>query len=209
MVGKHIHWLLLKKHGIPTGNKWYSHVPNVVTETNNGKVTIYCNKPVKIDRKVSYNRPDVVVIDREENTWYIVSFAIPVDHHVKEKEEEKIDKYMDLAVDVRRQFRVQTMIVSIVLGAFGTVPAKLSESLKKLEIEDVTGSLYICKYIYVNICIYVCVYVYIYESWGWGWFIYLFIFLLFLLFDSFYIYILQILQITVFSCRDFNFKNLL
>ena len=29
--GKHIHWLLLKKHGIPTENMWYSHVPNVVT----------------------------------------------------------------------------------------------------------------------------------------------------------------------------------
>ena len=33
------------------------------------------------------------------------------------------------------------MIVPIVLGALGTVPAKLSESLEKLEIEDVTGSL--------------------------------------------------------------------
>ena len=141
IVGKHIHWLLLKKHGIPTGNKWYSHVPNVVTETDDGKVTIYWDKPIKTDRKVSYNRPDVVVIDREENTWYIVDFAIPMDHHVKEKEEEKIDKYMDLAAEVRRQFRVKTVIVPIVLGALGTVPAKLSKSLEKLEIDDVIGSL--------------------------------------------------------------------
>ena len=29
----------------------------------------------------------MVVIDREENTWYIVDFATPMDHHVKEKEE--------------------------------------------------------------------------------------------------------------------------
>ena len=41
IVGKHIHRLLLKEHGIPTGNKWYSHVINVVTETDDGKVTIY------------------------------------------------------------------------------------------------------------------------------------------------------------------------
>ena len=33
------------------------------------------------------------------------------------------------------------MIVAIVMGALGTVPAKVSESLKKLEIEDVTVSL--------------------------------------------------------------------
>ena len=75
----------------------------------------------------------MVVIDREENMWYIVDFAIPMDHHVKEKEEEKIDKYMDLAAEVRRQFRVKTVIVPIVLGALGTVPAKVSESLKKLK----------------------------------------------------------------------------
>ena len=34
--------------------------------------------------------------------WYIVDFAIAKDHHVKEKEEKKIDKYMDLAAKVRR-----------------------------------------------------------------------------------------------------------
>ena len=64
-----------------------------------------------------------------------------MDHHVKEKEEEKINKYMDLTVEVNRQFRVKTVIAPIVLGALGTVPAKPSESLKKLEIDDVTGSL--------------------------------------------------------------------
>ena len=83
----------------------------------------------------------MVKIDREENSWYIVDFAIPMDHHVKEKEEEKIDKYMELASEVRRQYRVKTVIVPIALGALGTVPAKLSKSLEKLEIDDVIGSL--------------------------------------------------------------------
>ena len=72
----------------------------------------------------------MVMIDRE-NTWYIVNFAIPIGHHVKEKEEEKIDKSMDLVAEVRRKFVVKTVIVPIVLEALGTVPAKLSESLKK------------------------------------------------------------------------------
>ena len=64
-------------------------------------------------------------------------FAIPMDHNFKEKEVEKIDMYMDLVAEVRRQFRVKAVIVPIVLGALQTVPAKLSESLKKLEIEDI------------------------------------------------------------------------
>ena len=53
-----------------------------------------------------------------------------MDHHVKEKEEQKIDKYMDLTAEVRRHFRVKTVIIPIVLGAFETVPAKLSELLE-------------------------------------------------------------------------------
>ena len=48
---------------------------------------------------------------------------------------------MDLAAEVRRQFRVKTVIVPIALGALGTVPAKLSESLEKLEKEDIIGRL--------------------------------------------------------------------
>ena len=83
----------------------------------------------------------MVVINREENMWHILDFAIPMDYHVTEKEEEKIDKFIDLAGEVRRQFRVKTLIVPIVLGALGTVPAKLSESLKKLETENVTAVL--------------------------------------------------------------------
>ena len=109
IVGKHIHWLLLKKYEIPTGNKWYSHVPNVVTETDDGKVTIYWDKPIKTDRKVKYNRPDVVVIDREE---------------------EKIDKYMDLAVEVRRQFRVKTVIVPIYTNSDS--PSKTIRIVRKI-----------------------------------------------------------------------------
>ena len=54
-------------------------------------------------------------------------------HPVKEKEEEKFDKYMDLAAEVRRQFRVRTVIIPIGLGALRAVPARLSKWLKKLE----------------------------------------------------------------------------
>ena len=110
-------------------------------ERDDDKVTIYGDKPIKTDRKLSYYRPDIVVIDREENTWYIADFVIPVDHCVKEKEEEKIDKYMDLAAEVGRQFRVKTVTVPTVLGALGTVPAKLSKLIEKLEVEDMIESL--------------------------------------------------------------------
>ena len=46
-MGKHIHWLLLKKYGIPVANKWYEHVPKVVTERDDGKIKVYWDKPIK------------------------------------------------------------------------------------------------------------------------------------------------------------------
>ena len=101
-MGKHIHWLLLKKYEIPAENKWYSCVPNVVTKTGDDKVTIYWDKQIKADRKVTYNRSDVVAINREENTCYIPDFAIPMDYHVKRKGGGKIEKDMDLAAEVSR-----------------------------------------------------------------------------------------------------------
>ena len=76
---------------------------------------------------MGYNRSDVLVIDKVKNTWYIGDFVIPVVHHyVKGKEEKKINKYMYLTADIRRNFRVKTVIVPIALGALGEVPAKLS-----------------------------------------------------------------------------------
>ena len=49
---------------------------------------------------------------------------------VKEKEEEKIDKYIDLVAEVRRKFMGKAAIVPIVLENLGTVSAKPPESLK-------------------------------------------------------------------------------
>ena len=54
--------------------------------------------------------------------------------------EEKTDKYMDFAAEARRKFRVKTVIIPIALGALGTIPGKLSESIEKLKIENVIRS---------------------------------------------------------------------
>ena len=48
---------------------------------------------------------------------------------------------MNLAAEVRRQFRVKTVIVPIVLGAFWDSPSKTIRIARKIGIEDVTGSL--------------------------------------------------------------------
>lgn len=141
IVGKHIHWLILKKYGIPTESKWYQHVPQTVTESTDGSVVIFWNKPIHTDRKVAHNKPDIVVIERKEKKWYIIDFAVPMDHRVRVKEDIKVDTYLDLAAEVRRQYHVKTEIVPVVIGALGTVPNRLEESLEKLGLPDIIASL--------------------------------------------------------------------
>ena len=68
--------------------------------------------------------------------------------------EEKIDKYIDFAAEVRRQFMVKTVIVPVVLGALVTIPGKLSGSIEKMKIEKEIGS-FQNRYIYIYIYIYI------------------------------------------------------
>ena len=140
-VGKHIHWLLLKKFEIAASSDWYKHTPETVTESNDGNVVVYWNRPILTDRKVRHNRPDIVVIHKKEKLWQIIDVAIPMDHRVKVKEDNKVETYLDLAAEVRRQYQVKTTIVPIVIGALGAIPERLEKSLETLELPDVIGSL--------------------------------------------------------------------
>ena len=54
--------------------------------------------------------------------------AIPKHSGVREKEFEKVEKYQNLARELRRMWEVKTNVVPIVLRALGTVPFRLKGS---------------------------------------------------------------------------------
>ena len=55
----------------------------------------------------------------------IIDVAIPGDARVELKEKEKIDKYQDLAKELRKPWKVKTRVVPIVnIGALRTIPIK-------------------------------------------------------------------------------------
>ena len=55
---------------------------------------------------------------------------ILMDHHVKENEEEKNDKYMHFAAETREQLKVKTVIVLIVWEFFGQSQQNYQNHLK-------------------------------------------------------------------------------
>ena len=60
---------------------------------------------------------------------------MPYDSRVNAKEMEKIEKYQYLAREVQKLWNIRTIVVSIIIGALGTTPKKLSKRLEDLGIE--------------------------------------------------------------------------
>ena len=50
---------------------------------------------------IEARRPDMIVIDKETKFAKIIDFAIPYDTRVNSKEVEKMEKYQDLAREIK------------------------------------------------------------------------------------------------------------
>ena len=61
--------------------------------------------------------------------------AIPEDGRVRAKEDEKVEKYQDLAREVRKMWGVRTEVIPIVVGALGTIPMRLKENLRAIGVD--------------------------------------------------------------------------
>ena len=75
-----------------------------------------------------------MLINKKKITCHLVDFVVPADHRVKMKESEKIDKYLNLARELRKLWNMRVTVVSIVIGTLGTITSSLEKSLDELEI---------------------------------------------------------------------------
>lgn len=69
--------------------------------------------------------------NEETKTCLIENFTVPVDLIVKLKEIKKLDKYLDLAIELRKLQEIKVTVVLVILGAQGTI----LKSLEELEIQ--------------------------------------------------------------------------
>ena len=59
---------------------------------------------------------------------------MPADHRINLKESEKNDKYLYLARELKKLWNMKVTIVSIVIGALGTITKWLLKGLENLEV---------------------------------------------------------------------------
>ena len=57
---------------------------------------------VRTDHEIEARKPHLLIIDKSEKNCQIIDVAIPEDRRVRAKEDEKVEKYQDLAREVRK-----------------------------------------------------------------------------------------------------------
>ena len=129
-VAKALHWDILRQRGFKISDKWYQHQPESVVENEQFKVL--WDFTIQTDIEIHARRPDIVIVDKNSNETIILDIAIPVDVNIRNKEQEKIVRYQDLAREIRKIWNVSTKVIPIVIGALGTVTDRLEQYLKDI-----------------------------------------------------------------------------
>ena len=130
-VAKKIHWELCKKNGLEHKEKWYEHNPEGVQE--NEGVKLLWDMNIQCDNVIEARRPDIVIIDRKEESCIIVDIAVPADGRVHEKEREKVEKYQDLRREIGRLWQLRKVhVVPVVVVALGSVTKEFDRWMEKL-----------------------------------------------------------------------------
>ena len=88
----------------------------------------------RTDHEIGARRPDLVIIDKRDKSCQIIDVAIPEDNGGREKEDEKVEKYLDLAREVRKMWGVKTKVIPVVVGELGSIPLRLNDNLRAIEV---------------------------------------------------------------------------
>ena len=84
---------------------------------------------------IEARRPDLILENKETSECQIIDIAIPGDTRVVKKEEEKIDKYKELAFEIGRLWKVKPRVIPIVIGALGTISSRLIPYLAEIGVQ--------------------------------------------------------------------------
>ena len=107
-VAQALHWELCRKNDLQHEKNWYEHNPQSVLE--NDKCKILWDFTIQTDHYITARRPDIVVVNKNDKTCLLIDVACPGDERVKEKEDEKIAKYQDLARELRKIWNMEVYI---------------------------------------------------------------------------------------------------
>ena len=76
---------------------------------------------MKTGRTIHNNKPDIIIRDSEKGTCVLIELVFSGDINVIKKEAVTILKCKDLTVEIRRVWNVKIKVVTVIIGATGTI----------------------------------------------------------------------------------------
>ena len=87
----------------------------------NDQVKLLWDGTIVTDRRVPHNWPDITLVLKDKHQWLLVNVAVPYERNIVTTEAWKIERYQELAFEVRRIHQVEVVVVPLVIGALGRV----------------------------------------------------------------------------------------
>ena len=123
-----LHWELARLEGFDVISQWWNHKP-LPSVCGNGSKLLW-DFTIQSDYHLPHNRPDIVYVSSSRNHVYLIDVAVP--GRMASKFQEKMQTYTDLKFEIRKMWQQPVTVVPIILGALGSVPTSLTNSLKLL-----------------------------------------------------------------------------
>jgi hypothetical protein len=124
----------------------YIYKPESCLENDNYK--LYFDRTVLTDIHIQHNRPDIIILNKQQKQAYLLDIAVPNSHNITQTYNTKINKYLELSVAMRNLWSLEKVamrnlwsleknsVLPLIISATGIVPQSLFKNLKILDLEN-------------------------------------------------------------------------
>ena len=116
---------------------YYKHTTANVLENENFK--LYWNRSILTDKTVTFNRPDITVMNKKTKNTFLIDTAVPNTHNLAKTITDKQNKYQELANAICAMWKQKAaQVIPIVIPSTAVIPQSLSHSLTTLNLHPNT-----------------------------------------------------------------------
>nr|CAI5870488.1 unnamed protein product [Callosobruchus analis] len=108
---------------------------DIESVVENERCRIYWNYSFPTLELVQANKPDIVLLDHQQKTMFVIEFSAPAEVNIVSKEEEKRTKYQELLGQLRRLWPDYTVsLLVMVIGSLGGMRNTLLSALRAIPV---------------------------------------------------------------------------
>jgi hypothetical protein len=99
----------------------------------NDNYKLYFDRTVLTDIHIQHNRPDIIILNKQQKQAYLLDIAVPNSHNITQTYNTKINKYLELSVAMRNLWSLEKVsILPLIISA----TQWLFKNLKILDLEN-------------------------------------------------------------------------